>query len=82
MFKKTTTEAKEKSRTDAPVSNRTASEPRTSSASNAEVTREAISQLAFQKWQKRGCPTGQDQRDWFEAERELKLLQATSTRRG
>jgi Protein of unknown function (DUF2934) len=81
MFK-TTTEAKEKLGTGAPASNRTPSEPRNSSASNAEVTREAIAQLAFQKWRKRGCPTGQDQQDWFEAERELKLLQATSTRRG
>jgi hypothetical protein len=69
MFKKTTTASKEKSGTDAPVSNRNAL-----SSSNADVTREAIAQLAFQKWQKRGCPTGQDQRDWFEAERELKSL--------
>jgi hypothetical protein len=81
MFKKTTTASKEKSGTDAPVSNRNASESRNSAASNAEVMREAIAQLAFQKWQKRGCPTGQDQRDWFEAEGELKSLHA-STRRG
>jgi len=82
MFKKAATASKERSGTDAPVPNRNASEPRISAASNVEVTREAIAQLAFQKWQKRGCPTGQGQRDWFEAERELKLLQATSTRRG
>ena len=74
MFKKTTTAERGKSSTDAPSPNRT--------RSNVEVTREAIAQLAFQKWQKRGCPTGQDQRDWFEAERELRLPQPTSTRRG
>jgi hypothetical protein len=82
MFKKTTTEAKEKSGTDAPSSNRTASEPRTSAPSKTTIAHDAIAQLAFQKWQKRGCPTGQDQQDWFEAERALKSLQATSTRRG
>jgi len=80
MFKKTTIAANEKSGTGAPVSNRNASEPRPSSGSNAQVTREAIAQLAFQKWQKRGSPTGQDQRDWFEAERELKSRRAGSVR--
>lgn len=78
MFKKATTAAKEKPSTDAPSSNRTTSEQRTLAASNAEVTRDAIAQLAFQKWQNRGRPTGQDQRDWFEAERELKSRQAGS----
>jgi hypothetical protein len=82
MFKKTTTAAKEKSSTAAPSSNRTASEHHTSAASNAEATRDAIAQLAFQKWQKRGCPPGEDQQDWFEAEQELKSLQVSSTRRG
>ncbi len=82
MFKKTTTAAKEKSSIAAPSSNRTASEHHTSAASNAEARRDAIAQLAFQKWQNRGCPPGEDQQDWFEAERELKLLQASSARRG
>ena len=46
-------------------------------ASTAAVNRpgplsgDAIAALAFQKWQQRGCPTGDDQRDWFEAEKEL-----------
>ncbi len=82
MFKKTTTTAKEKLSTDAPPSNQTTSDRSTSAASNAEVTRDAIAQLAFQKWQKRGCRLGEDQRDWFDAERELKSLQSSSTRRG
>jgi hypothetical protein len=46
-------------------------------ASTAGVNRpgplsgDAVAALAFQKWQQRGCPTGDDRRDWFEAEKEL-----------
>jgi len=35
------------------------------------LSRDTIAALAFQKWQRRGCPTGDDHRDWFEAEQEL-----------
>ena len=35
------------------------------------VSRDTIAALAHQKWQRRGCPAGDDQRDWFEAEKEL-----------
>jgi hypothetical protein len=35
------------------------------------IKRDSIAALAFQKWQRRGSPTGDDQRDWFEAEKEL-----------
>jgi hypothetical protein len=35
------------------------------------VSHEMIAALAHQKWQRRGCPAGEDQRDWFEAEKEL-----------
>jgi hypothetical protein len=31
----------------------------------------AIALLAYQKWQARGCPDGDDLRDWLEAESEL-----------
>ena len=31
----------------------------------------AIAQLAFEKWTARGCPDGDDQRDWYDAEREI-----------
>lgn len=34
-----------------------------------EVTEEKIAQLAYSIWEKRGCPTGSEQSDWFEAER-------------
>ena len=46
----------------------------TSAASGARpgsVSRDAIATLAYQKWKQRGCPRGDDQRDWFEAEQEL-----------
>lgn len=36
------------------------------------VGEDAITALAYQLWQERGCPIGSDQRDWFQAERELK----------
>lgn len=35
------------------------------------VTPEAIAKRAYEKWQRRGSQNGDDQRDWFEAEREL-----------
>jgi hypothetical protein len=88
MFKKTTIEPQEKSSAVMASATRKAPEPRTSAAPAQsaapapELTREAIAKLAFQKWQKRGCPTGEDQRDWYEAERELKTSQAGRTRRG
>jgi hypothetical protein len=85
MFKKTTLDAKDKASAVLPSPSRTAPEPRPAAAPAApapEVTREAIAKLAFQNWQKRGCPNGEDQRDWYEAERELKSSQATKARRG
>jgi ribonuclease I len=82
MFKKTTTAAKEESRPSAATSKRTPPEPRASAPSNAAIPHDAIARLAFQKWQKHGCPVGDDQRDWFEAERELKSTPAGNARRG
>ena len=31
-----------------------------------------VEALAYQLWLARGCPAGDDQRDWFEAELELR----------
>ena len=48
--------------------------PQTKSASEtlpAEDRAAAITLLAYEKWQARGCPDGDDRRDWFEAEREV-----------
>ena len=36
-----------------------------------------IARLAYQKWQERGRPAGDDGRDWFEAEKEV-LVAATA----
>jgi ribonuclease I len=41
-----------------------------------------IARLAFHKWQKRGCPFGDGQRDWFDAEAELKSRRAGIARSG
>jgi len=35
------------------------------------VSEDAITALAYQLWQERGCPIGSDQQDWFQAEQEL-----------
>ena len=36
------------------------------------VGEDAITALAYQLWQERGCPVGSDQQDWFQAEQDLK----------
>ena len=43
---------------------------------SGELSRDTIAALAHQKWHERGCPIGDDHRDWFEAEKELR---STST---
>ena len=85
MFKKTTSGTKQESRPSNPISSAplastaVASKPmperKVATPSSTAVTRDAIAKLAFQKWEKRGCPVGEDQLDWFEAERELKSPQ-------
>lgn len=30
-----------------------------------------IARRAYERWQARGCPVGDDRRDWFEAEAEI-----------
>jgi Protein of unknown function (DUF2934) len=35
------------------------------------VDLEEVRNLAYRFWQKRGCPTGSSEEDWFRAEREL-----------
>lgn len=94
MFKKTTDEPQQKASvgtaaTKPAATKPSATQPRPASpaspvssapAANGELSRDAIAKLAFQKWQKRGCPAGEDQKDWFEAERELKSPQAGRSR--
>ena len=38
-----------------------------------KVPHEKIAMRAYEKWCKRGCPHGQDQQDWIEAETELRV---------
>jgi hypothetical protein len=38
----------------------------------AKIPHEKIAMRAYEKWCKRGCPHGQDQQDWIEAEAELR----------
>ena len=35
------------------------------------IDRQRIEQLAYSLWQRRGCPDGSSDEDWFRAEREL-----------
>jgi hypothetical protein len=53
---------------------RTAAQP--PKAPTEVIPHEAIARVAYQKWQKRDCPIGDEQRDWFEAEVELKAQHA------
>lgn len=39
----------------------------------------AIAQLAFEKWTARGCPDGDDQRDWYDAEREISAAMSSQS---
>lgn len=82
MSRQTTRSTKQTSQAGAPNSSRTGAEGSTSAPSGSKITHDAIARLAFQKWQKRGCPIGDDRRDWFEAERELKTQLASSPRGG
>jgi hypothetical protein len=36
-----------------------------------QIPRDKIAMRAYEKWCQRGCRHGDDQQDWFEAEREL-----------
>jgi hypothetical protein len=44
--------------------------------------REAIEKLAYALWEKRGCPAGTAEADWFEAERKLSEHSAAATANG
>lgn len=48
--------------------------PMTQTGATATMTinLDKIAMRAYEKWCKRGCPHGSDQRDWYEAEAELK----------
>ena len=37
----------------------------------ASTSRDSVAARAYQIWQQNGCPHGQDQQHWFQAEQEL-----------
>jgi hypothetical protein len=41
-----------------------------------ELDQTTIAARAYECWQKRGCPIGSDQEDWFQAEAELRAAGA------
>lgn len=60
-----------------------AAQPQAGAAMQACVSAEKIAMLAYQKWMKGGCKHGNDQKDWMEAEAELKakMTKAGTARR-
>lgn len=40
------------------------------------IAEDLIAQLAYEKWQDRGCPLGEEQQDWYAALYELEAEQA------
>ena len=65
--KRTTTKAKSNKRQTIKVNN-----PVVVDASS--VTYETISSRAYEIWLRKGCPRGQDQENWLEAEHELQCV--------
>jgi hypothetical protein len=43
-----------------------------SSKKNVVITRQQIEERARKIWQQNGCPVGQDEKNWLEAEAQLK----------
>src|ERR1700722_1594361 len=54
------------------IMTRTVTPPAAQPSSQPKITHERIAMLAYEKWLQRGCPHGNDQQDWLEAEAELK----------
>jgi len=50
----------------------TAPRPTSTKAGGKTITREQIAQRAHEIWVKRGCKPGEDERNWLEAEKQLK----------
>jgi Protein of unknown function (DUF2934) len=42
----------------------------------------SIGELAYSLWQSRGCPEGSAEKDWLDAEKQLKTVQRTAEPRG
>jgi len=46
---------------------------------NTQPDPRAVSELAYRLWDRRGRPEGEDQEDWFEAERQLTTRRKTDS---
>lgn len=46
--------------------------PRVTLSIEVSVSKEAIAELAYAKWLQRGKQYGNDRRDWYDAERDLR----------
>lgn len=44
--------------------------------SDSDVKEQAIRELARELWQRSGCPTGEEDHFWYQAERTLKAAKA------
>ena len=47
-------------------------------STQAILNHEAIAQRAKAIWRAKGCPVGQDEQNWYEAERQLRMEMITS----
>jgi hypothetical protein len=58
--------------------NRNTEAPETDEHKTSEpVSETAIAAFAYELWQKRGCPIGSPERDWHNAEEQLRKLSAS-----
>lgn len=51
--------------------NHAADVPSNAAPNGAPSTEARIAERAYERWMSRGCPAGDDLRDWFEAQAEL-----------
>jgi hypothetical protein len=54
--------------------------PRAAGSSNVRLNPEEVARLAYSLWEARGSPDGSPERDWFQAEAELKARAAAATK--
>ena len=59
-------------RTEQPGSERRVQRPKPLTDFYGENRHELVKKLAYQHWEKRGCPLGSPEVDWFEAERAMR----------
>jgi Protein of unknown function (DUF2934) len=59
-------------RTEQPRSERRVQRPKPLTHLYGENRHELVQKLAYQHWEKRGCPLGSPEVDWFEAEKAMR----------